>query len=253
MTGGRGRWIVVGVGGLLVLSLGALALARTVGPDAAVRWTATSAPLVAFTVGFTWWHRVRNHPPDRPAARHDTLGVANGLTIVRGWLFAAVAGVGTLVPVGTVAWLPAAGYGCGVALDLLDGAVARARDRTTLLGAKLDMAIDTLGFLVAPVVAVAWGRLPVWYLSLAAARYLFKAGRGWRRRRGKPVYDLPPSRVRRPLAALQMGFLTVALAPLVPTATVHAVAAAVLAPSLIVFGRDYLVVAGHLPGAPPEE
>jgi CDP-diacylglycerol--glycerol-3-phosphate 3-phosphatidyltransferase len=61
-----------------------------------------------------------------------------------------------------------------------------------------------------------------------------------------PVYDLPPSRVRRPLAALQMLFITVALLPLVPTAVVHPLAAVVVTPSLVVFARDYLVVAGHL-------
>jgi CDP-diacylglycerol--glycerol-3-phosphate 3-phosphatidyltransferase len=108
------------------------------------------------------------------------------------------------------------------------------------------MACDTVGFLVAPLVGVVWGSLPVWYLSISVARYLFKLGRGWRRRRGKPVYVLPESRVRRPLAGVQMAFITAALCPLVPRSVVWPAAAVVVTPSLVVFARDYLVVAGYL-------
>jgi CDP-diacylglycerol--glycerol-3-phosphate 3-phosphatidyltransferase len=86
----------------------------------------------------------------------------------------------------------------------------------------------------------------VWYLSISVARYLFKLGRGWRRRRGKPVYVLPESRVRRPLAGVQMAFITAALCPLVPRSVVWPAAAVVVTPSLVVFARDYLVVAGYL-------
>ncbi|WP_200530665.1 CDP-alcohol phosphatidyltransferase family protein [Halorubrum sp. LN27] len=182
---------------------------------------------------------------ERPR-RYATLGLANAVTVARGGLFAAVAGFAAVEPAGRVVWLPALCYGTGCLLDLADGAIARRRGRTTVLGAKLDMAVDTLGFLVAPVVAVVWGRLPVWYLSLSAARYLFKAGRGYRRARGRPVYDLPSSAVRRPLAGVQMAFISVALAPVLPVATVRALAAVVLAPSLAVFARDYLVVSGRL-------
>nr|WP_231554243.1 hypothetical protein [Halobellus rufus] len=108
------------------------------------------------------------------------------------------------------------------------------------------MAFDTTGFLVAPVVAVLWGQLPIWYLSLSAARYLFKAGRGLRRRRGLPVYDLPDSLIRRPLAGLQMAFITLALSPLLGLAAIRLPALLVLVPSLAVFLRDYLVVSGRL-------
>jgi CDP-diacylglycerol--glycerol-3-phosphate 3-phosphatidyltransferase len=92
---------------------------------------------------------------------------------------------------------------------------------------------------------VVWGRLPVWYLSISLARYLFKLGRGWRRRQGKPVYDLPESRLRRPLAGVQMAFITAALCPLVSVDWVWPAAAVVVTPSLLVFARDYLAVAGR--------
>jgi CDP-diacylglycerol--glycerol-3-phosphate 3-phosphatidyltransferase len=232
--------------------------------SAAIQWAVPTAAAGGFVVWFCRRHLDANH---HNANRHDitaraseegsgaegerprtyaTLGVANAVTVARGGLFAAVAGFAAVEPAGRVTWLPAVCYGTGCALDLADGAIARWRGRTTVLGARLDMAVDTLGFLVAPVVAVVWGRLPVWYLSLSAARYLFKAGRGYRRARGRPVYDLPPSAVRRPLAGVQMAFISVALAPVLPGATVRALAAVVLAPSLAVFVRDYLVVSARL-------
>jgi CDP-diacylglycerol--glycerol-3-phosphate 3-phosphatidyltransferase len=45
-----------------------------------------------------------------------------------------------------------------------------------------------------------------------------------------------------------MTFIAVALAPVLPYETVHAVAPFVLLPSLLGFARDYLVVAGHVGG-----
>jgi CDP-diacylglycerol--glycerol-3-phosphate 3-phosphatidyltransferase len=179
-----------------------------------------------------------------------TLGIANAVTLGRGWLYAVVAGFLLVVPPIDSAWrwVPVACYGAGAALDWVDGALARTAGRRSELGEKLDMAFDTLGFLVAPLVAVVWGRLPVWYLSISVARYLFKAGRGWRRARGLAVYDLPASRVRRPLAGLQMAFITAALLPVVPVAAVRPAAAVVVVPSLVVFVRDYLVVSGRIGG-----
>nr|WP_305882896.1 CDP-alcohol phosphatidyltransferase family protein [Halobellus rarus] len=220
-----------------------------------VRWLLPAATVAAFELWFCLWYLGANRPEsdddgsetdslDARATVYESLGAPNLVTLARGALFAALAGFGALAPRPGIAWLPALLYGTGCALDAVDGFLARRGDRRTLLGAKLDLAFDTTGFLVAPVVAVLWGQLPVWYLSLSAARYLFKLGRGLRRRRGKPVYDLPDSVVRRPLAGVQMAFITVALSPLLSPATARPLAVIVLAPSLAVFLRDYLVVAG---------
>jgi CDP-diacylglycerol--glycerol-3-phosphate 3-phosphatidyltransferase len=43
-----------------------------------------------------------------------------------------------------------------------------------------------------------------------------------------------------------MAFITAALCPLVPRSVVWPAAAVVVTPSLVVFARDYLVVAGYL-------
>jgi CDP-diacylglycerol--glycerol-3-phosphate 3-phosphatidyltransferase len=174
-------------------------------------------------------------------------GVANTVTMVRGGLYAVVAGFVLVPPEMAASWIPAACYGTGVVLDRVDGYLARTVGRETALGARLDMAFDTFGFVAAPLVAVVWGTLPVWYLSLSAARFLYRGGCEWRRFRGRPVFDLPESDVRQPLAGIQMLFLTVALVPAVPASLVWAAAPVVLAPSLVVFLRDFLVVSGRLP------
>jgi len=214
---------------------------------APIRWLVPTVAVASFELWFSFRHLGLNRPESAAdSIPYRTFGVPNLVTLARGALFAALAGFGALAPRATIVWIPAVLYGLGCALDAVDGALARRLNRRTALGTKLDMAFDTIGFLVAPIVAVLWGQLPIWYLSLSAARYLFKFGRGLRRRRGKPVYDLPESLVRRPLAGVQMAFITLALSPLLDLATIRPLAAIVLAPSLAVFARDYLVVAGRL-------
>ncbi|MFC6976869.1 CDP-alcohol phosphatidyltransferase family protein [Halomicroarcula sp. GCM10025709] len=232
------------------LALGAVALAavgsgyRWVAgatmPETARLWLGPTAVVVAFLAAFLWRHRDETRTADGMAM--ESFGVANAVTVARGVLIGGVAGFLLLDPRGPYVWLPAVGYGVAVVLDSVDGAVARSLGTESRLGARLDMAVDTTGFLVAPLVAVAWGWLPVWYLSLSAARYCYRAGCRLYRARGGTVGSLPPSRLRRPLSGLQMGFLTLALVPVVPTGVVAAAAPFVLVPSLAVFARDFLAV-----------
>ncbi|UPM42745.1 CDP-alcohol phosphatidyltransferase family protein [Halocatena salina] len=242
----RRDWTVAVVLFAFALLAGAGGVALVTAPPIATQWFVPTTIVGIFELRFLQQHLDTNHPVDTEMGVYDTLGLANAVTLTRGAAFAAVAGFAVVEPTPALAWVPALLYGSGCLLDWADGLTARVLGRTTVLGTKLDMAFDTLGFLVAPVVAVLWGRLPVWYLSLSAARYLFKAGRGLRHRQGKPVEKLPPSAVRRPLAGVQMVFITVALAPVLSPKTVETLAIVVLPPSLLVFLRDYLAVAGYL-------
>ncbi|QZY00061.1 CDP-alcohol phosphatidyltransferase family protein [Halobaculum rubrum] len=231
----------------IALTIGAGAITAGFGSETAGAWVVPAAVVVAWESVFFFRRTGLNHPPDDPDALADEIGVANAVTLGRGLLYAGVAGFVLTGPLaGPWAWAPALLYGSGAALDAVDGALARRLGRQTVLGEKLDMGIDTLGFLVAPLAGVAWGRIPIWYLTLSVARYLFKLGRWRRGRRDLPVYDLPSSRVRRPLAGVQMAFIAVALAPVLPASVVAVIAGVVVVPSLAVFVRDYLVVAGHL-------
>ncbi|MFC7057815.1 CDP-alcohol phosphatidyltransferase family protein [Halovenus salina] len=179
----------------------------------------------------------------------EVFGLANIATLLRGALYAIVAGF-VVVPAETaLAWVPAACYGVGVILDQLDGTLARTISGETALGTRLDKAFDTFGFVVAPLVAVLWGMLPAYYLTISAARYVFVGAVRLHRWRGGTVHSLPDSNLGRYLAGLQMAFITVALVPAVSTAHVFSVAPLVLAPSIAVFVRDYYHATGRLGGA----
>lgn len=254
----RARWRLTAAVAALAVATVAVVVASALSPAAAVLWLGVAlVPL-----GYTLWLLRRSLPLNRPpepagppavvadggASVYPTLGLANGVTLGRGWLYAGVAGFLFVTPAVDSAWrwLPALLYGAGAVLDWADGTVARHVDRRTLLGERLDMAFDTMGFLVAPVVAVAWGALPVWYLSLSAARYCYRLGCWLHERRGGSVDTLPESRVRRPLAGLQMVVIAVALLPVTPPGVVWPAATIAMVPSLVVFLRDFLWVTGRL-------
>lgn len=240
-----GHWQIVAISFVPVIGAVAVVLISLEGRMAGTRWLIPTVAVTGYELWFLRRNLDANHPAGATRDRYDSLGLANTLSLVRGASFAAVAGFVLIDPTPQIAWLPAILYGGGCALDWIDGTVARLSQRKTVLGEKLDMAYDTLGFLVAPLVGVLWGRLPFWYLSLSVASYLFQGRRMLRGYRGKPADELPTSSVRRPLAGVQMAFITVAITPILSPETVRVIAAVVLTPSLIVFGRDYLVVAGY--------
>ncbi|WP_101296701.1 CDP-alcohol phosphatidyltransferase family protein [Halegenticoccus soli] len=228
-------------------TLGVAVLVRSVsGTGAAIRWSAT-AGVVLLPVFWLLVSRLdANRRPDG-ARLLPRFGVGNALTLVRGVLLAWVAGFLLLAwRGGPLAWWPAAAYGTAAGLDYVDGILARRFGRETVLGARLDTSFDALGLLVAPLVGVAAGALPAWYLSASAARYAFVAGIRLRERRGLPVYELPPRRSRRFLAGLQMAFVAAALSPALRGAAVTAGAALFGGAFLLGFARDWLAVTGRL-------
>lgn len=239
------RVIALEVGSLLVVAVAFLlvlqSLVATQVPS--VRNPVALAVLLWLAIAGYLIFQVRVIPNRR---QRRPLGLANCMSIVRGGLYAVVAAFVVVSPAGRLAWVPAVCYGVGVLLDKADGLVARSVGRETALGRRLDLAFDTFGFVAAPLVAVAWGQLPVWYLSLSAARYVYRAAKYQRRRRGLPLHDRPDSNLGRYLAGGQMAFLTVVLLPVVPPEPVALVAPCALVPSLAVFVRDYLYVSGRL-------
>ncbi|WP_280586428.1 CDP-alcohol phosphatidyltransferase family protein [Halorubrum sp. Boch-26] len=248
----RRRSVRVGAGvGLPLLAGVALAalLLRLFPADATGRWGLSPAVVAGVCWAGQLWYVGHGLDPGRPTDGFwgRLLGLANAVTLVRGALYAVVAGFVVAPPETALVWVPALCYGTGVALDNFDGTVARTVGRETDIGRRLDMAFDTFGFVAAPLVAVLWELLPVWYLSISAARYAFRGAVWLRRVRGLPVGDLPDSDLGKYLAGVQMVFVTVALVPPVPTGLVWTLAPVVLAPSLAVFTRDYLVVSGRPP------
>jgi CDP-diacylglycerol---glycerol-3-phosphate 3-phosphatidyltransferase len=174
-------------------------------------------------------------------------GAANSITLTRGVLIVILAGfLFAPQPAGLLGWLPAALYSLLAILDFFDGYWARKSGTQTHLGELLDQEYDALGILIAVILVIQWGVLPIPFLTVAVARYVFAAGTAWRSFRGKAVHPLPPSYMRRRLAGFQMGILVVFLWPVArPPGTVLA-ELIIGVPLLLGFIRDWLLVSGAL-------
>jgi CDP-diacylglycerol--glycerol-3-phosphate 3-phosphatidyltransferase len=189
------------------------------------------------------------------------LGVATQLTLLRGFLVSLLAGFALSPPPASrmVRWMPGLLYVVAVLSDRYDGILARRLDQVTDLGRRLDVAMDGLGLLMASVLAVRWHRLPLIYLSVGAAYYLFHAGLALRSFLGWPVYRdrIRPRRATRFFAGVQMVVCVVALlpgtGPLSPTAFASAMtlaATVAMLPTLAFFARDWLLAVGRWPSSP---
>ena len=238
----RRQWWIVATVGIVSVASGAGVIAGTFGLRASFRWAVGSAVVAGFVLATFRYHLRRNHPPGAPDKRYGSVGVASAVTLLRGGLIALVAGFLLVEPTAVFAWIPAFCYGTAAGLDWVDGRLARYADRTTVLGERLDMAFDTTGLLSATLVGVRWGPIPVWYLLVPGARYVYRGALGIRLHRGLPVDDLPKSQIRRPVAGLQMAFVVGALTPVAPPGAVRAVAAVAVVVGVTVFVRDYLAV-----------
>ncbi|MFF5296428.1 CDP-alcohol phosphatidyltransferase family protein [Paractinoplanes globisporus] len=169
-------------------------------------------------------------------ARMSALGPANAVTLSRAIL---VGGVTALVvtsfthPVSTPALVAVAGV--ALALDGVDGQVARRTGNTTALGARFDMEIDA--FLILVLSVYAGDRFGWWTVALGAYRYLFVAA-SW----ALPWLNaaLPHRFSRKVVAALQGIVLALVTAHLLPQLASQAALVIALAALTWSFGRDTL-------------
>lgn len=178
------------------------------------------------------------------------LGTANRLTLLRGLLVSLTAGFLFVRPgAGSsshlIVWLPGLFYLTAAVLDGVDGAWARRSGTQSALGKALDGDMDALGVLVACGVAVGNGRLPLYYLAAGLVYYVYQLGLWLRRHRGRPIYPAPPRGFARLVAGFQMGFLGVALLPMLGAARLAVAAPVFLLPLLAGFAWDWLHVTGR--------
>ena len=175
------------------------------------------------------------------------MGAANVVTFSRAIL---VGGVTALVvtsfthPVGTPVLVVVAGV--ALALDGVDGQVARRTGCTSALGARFDMEIDA--FLILVLSVYAGDRFGWWTVALGAYRYAFVAA-SW----ALPwmTAALPPRFSRKVVAALQGIVLALVTANLLPYGLALAALAIALASLTWSFGRDtvWLYRAGRVRAA----
>jgi CDP-diacylglycerol--glycerol-3-phosphate 3-phosphatidyltransferase len=236
--------IVLALIDLLLLGAGFLLTVRSLGLQSGGIWAIKVAAVMAYQLLFL----VRNRKTALGGANLDHLwGTANKLSLARGLMIALLAGyLFSPKPSGISGWLPALLYTLLAVLDFLDGYWARRTNTRTRMGELLDQEYDALGILIAMVLVIQWRHLPVAFLYIAVAKYVFAAGTAWRSFRGQPLFPLPPSYMRRRLAGFQMGILAVFLWPVArPPGTVLA-QLIIGVPLLLGFIRDWLLVSGAL-------
>lgn len=238
----RRQWGVTAVVALGVVVVGFTVLSDWWTSGHGLQWTVAAGAVLAYELWLLGRHLDRNRC--RAAGLLlDSLGIATAATLARGLATAAVAGfVVVPEPMGRAAWVPAGLYAAAVALDWIDGGLARRYGTTTVLGTKLDLEFDGLCLLVAGLLGNAYGVLPPWYLAVGLARPAFVVGRWLHRRRGGDVGTIPESAVRRQLTGAQMGVCALALLPVVGPPASTALATVAMVPFLGVFARDFLAV-----------
>lgn len=208
------RWIAAGA----VAQIGLLvALAAGVGLSAPA-WTAGALYTVAAAALLGWAAQGR-HPGPADA-------VTSSRVVLLGGVVALVAQSGPSWPLVVLAAV-------ALALDLVDGAVARRTGTASARGARYDMEVDAFALVVLAVHVAA--DLGVWVLLVGAARYVFWAASvlwPWL------TAPLPDRLSRKAVAALQGAALVTAAAPVVPVAASAAVVGCALAALVWSFGRD---------------
>lgn len=201
---------------------------------------------------FCWWQtwkRAALNRHDESSPAFPNLGRANHLTLLRGGLIALTGGfLFQPDPVGAIAWLPGLLYSAAAILDRIDGFVARRTGRTSLLGSELDTLFDALGLLIAPLLAIQFGKLHWSFFAVSLAYYVFIFGLYWRHKHNYPTYPLLPSQLRRAFAGFQMGFVAVVLLPIFPASSTVLLGTAFMLPILIGFVVDWLIVSGRIDG-----
>lgn len=242
----RWRWYGLALGSAAFLAGGCIFLLSSWPAGQALRWLILALLALGYLLGMLQRFLPYNHRPGEAALLPD-YGLPNLVTFWRGALLAAAAGFLSLPrPTGELAWLPGILFSLGVLPDYLDGYLARISRRSTVLGAEFDVHVDYLAFLAGSLLAIQYGQVPLWYILVVLARYLFAGGLWLRRRLGMPVYDLPPNPARRALSGSQMGFTMVVLWPLFgPPATTFA-AYLFTFPFLANFTRDWFYASGVL-------
>lgn len=240
----RKKWLALALGQFLLICFGFLILRIWWEPQFSSLWAGMAG---LFSLVFLGQLRselkLNTRPGDNKILPH--FGAGNILTIWRGFVIALL--IGFLItpwPTGWLAWLPGLLYSIAALADLFDGYLARRFDHATLLGERLDLSLDGLGVLIASILLVKYGQVPVWYLLVGMARYLYIGGIWLRQKSGKKVYDLRESPTRRPFAGAQMGFIAVVLFPVFSPPGTYLAAAFFAIPFLIGFIADWLVVSG---------
>ncbi len=209
-----------------------LAAVALVSPLSAAGWTTGLAYLVASNALLA---RGLHHRGT------SAFGWANAATAARSTLVALVTAlVATSFTAPVAATLLVVLASVALALDAVDGWLARRTHGESELGARFDMEVDA--FLLLVLSAYVGQSLGWWVLTIGLLRYAFVAA-GWALPWMRAT--LPPRYWRKVVTAVAGIALIVAASALVPAAVALAVTLLALGLLLESFGRDVLWLAAH--------
>jgi phosphatidylglycerophosphate synthase len=171
------------------------------------------------------------------AARHlraPKFGAANSVTLARAALAVLLVALLGATPTPALGWLLVGLGTAAVALDGVDGALARRRNEAGAFGARFDMETDALLILVLAALVAQHDKAGPWILAAGLLRYLFVAASWVLPWLGA---TLPPSRRRQSVCVVQIVSLLGALAP----AVVHPASAALALVGLAALAWSFAV------------
>lgn len=173
----------------------------------------------------------------------QSLGWPNILSLLRGLLLCLLS-IFIFIPnlSELLVWWVAVIFTTAILTDGLDGYLARKTQRQTELGKVLDIEIDSVAVLIGAMLAISFGKLPLWYIIIALARYLFVFGTAIRKYFGHSTQPLQESLYRRTLAVANMNFMMLALYPSTSPEVLEIMACFATIPFCLGFIQDWLIV-----------
>ena len=175
-----------------------------------------------------------------------TFGAANAVTSLRLGLVALLIGAAADAAATLETWWPAILAALALALDGIDGAVARRNGIESRFGALFDQETDALLILVLTLILSISGKVGLWIAAAGLMRYLLMAaGLVW----PSLAESLPKSRFRSAVCGFVAGALVICLVPLIAPFHAGVFAAAALLVLTLSFGKDVIWLLKRTPGS----
>lgn len=195
-------------------------------------------PIPAFIVTIILYHEYTK-------SYDGTLTSATLITIFRGYLAVLV-----LIPITLESYsistlsIFSIIYGVAVALDNIDGRIARRNNTKTKFGENLDARFDGLGILSISLLLVLSSSVNPSYLIVGVATYIFNFYLYTRKTLGYQVYEYEEDELGRIIAGLQMFYATIALSPLLSGSLSEYTSIVATGITVLIFTRDTLESSG---------